>query len=100
MEFPLEKMCRALEVSRSGYYAWKKRPKSQRRINNEALLIEIRRVFVENDSNFGSPRVWDDLKKKNIPCSVNRVARLMREDGLVAIQRRKFKVTTNSPSIL
>jgi len=89
-------MCRALEVSRSGYYAWKKRPKSRRRIDNEALLIEIRREFVDNDSNYGSPRIFKELKKADIPCSENRIARLMREDGLVAIQRRKFKATTNS----
>ena len=94
--YPLKVICRVLEVSKSGYYAWKKRPKSQRRIDNEALLIEIRRVFVDNDSDFGSPRIWDDLKKANIPCSENRVARLMRAAGLVAIQRRKFKATTNS----
>ena len=94
--YPLKVICRLLEVSRSGYHAWKKRSKSQRRIDNEALLIEIRRVFVDNDSNFGSPRIWDDLKKANIPCSLNRVARLMREAGLIAIQKRKFKATTNS----
>ena len=94
--YPLKVICRVLEVSKSGYYAWKKRPKSRHRIDNEGLLIEIRRVFVENDSNFGSPRIWNDLKKSNIPCSENRIARLMREAGLVAIQRRKFKATTNS----
>jgi putative transposase len=60
------------------------------------LLIEIRRVFVENDGNYGSPRIWEALKEINIPCSQNRVARLMHEEGLVAIQRRKFKATTDS----
>ncbi len=94
--YPLKVICRVLEVSKSGYYAWKKRAKSQRRIDNDSLLIEIRRVFVDNESDYGSPRIWDDLKKRNIPCSENRVARLMREAGLVAIQRRKFKATTNS----
>ena len=85
-----------MEVSKSGYYAWKKRSKSQRRIDNEELLIEIRCVFVENDGNYGSPRIWESLKETKIPCSENRVARLMREEGLVAIQRRKCKATTNS----
>jgi len=90
-------MCRALEVSRSGYYAFKSRPKSQRRLDNEKLLIEIRRVFLENDSNYGSPRIWDHLHhKEQIPCSENRVARLMRENGIVAVQKRKFRVTTDS----
>jgi transposase InsO family protein len=90
-------MCRALEVSRSGYYAYKKRPKSQGRIKNEALLIEIRRVFVDNDSNYGSPRIWNELNNvQGIRCSENRVARVMREAAIVAVQKRKFRLTTNS----
>jgi len=90
-------MCRALEVSRSGYYAYKKRPKSQGRIKNEALLIEIKRVFVENKENYGSPRIWNELNNvKHIRCSENRVARVMREAGVVAVQKRKFRLTTNS----
>ena len=90
-------MCRALEVSRSGYYAFKKRPQSQRRVGNEKLLIEIKRVFWENDRNYGSPRIWDQLhRKEHMRCSENRVARVMRCHGIVAVQRRKFRVTTNS----
>lgn len=90
-------MCRALEVSRSGYYAYKKRPKSQRLLDNEKLLIEIRRVFVDNDSNYGSPRIWNELNNvQGIRCSENRVARVMRGAGIVAVQKRKFRLTTNS----
>jgi len=90
-------MCRAVDVSGSGYYAFKNRPKSLNRINNDNLLIEIRRVFWDNDRNYGSPRIWNELRnKERIPCSVNRVARLMRDNSIVAIHRRKFKATTNS----
>jgi putative transposase len=90
-------MCRALEVSRSGYYAFKRRPKSQNRINNETLLIEIRRVFVANQSNYGSPRIWNELHNvEHMRCSENRVARVMRINDIVAVQKRKFRVTTNS----
>jgi len=90
-------MCRALEVSRSGYYAFKKRPKSRRRLENKKLLIEIRRVFVENQSLYGSPRIWDQLNnKEQIRCSENRVAKLMRNAEIAAVQKRKFRVTTNS----
>jgi len=90
-------MCRALDVSRGGYYAHKKRPRSQRRLDNEKLLIEIRRIFVENDSNYGSPRIWNELNNvKHIRCSENRVARVMRTAGIVAVQKRKFRVTTDS----
>jgi len=90
-------MCRALGVSRSGYYAFKKRPKSLQRLENEKLLIEIRRVFVENQSNYGSPRIWNQLNNvEHIRCSENRVARVMQTAGIVAAQKRKFRVTTNS----
>ncbi len=90
-------MCRAVEVSKSGYYAFKTRHKSQNRINNDKLLIEIRRVFWDNNRNYGSPRVWDQLRnKENIICSQNRVALLMQSNSIAAIQRRKFRVTTNS----
>ncbi len=90
-------MCRAIYVSGSGYHAFKTRPKSQNRIKNDNLLIEIKRVFWDNNRNYGSPRIWDQLcNKENIFCSVNRVARLMRDNSIVAIHRRKFKATTNS----
>jgi putative transposase len=95
--FALGKMCRALEVSRSGYYAFRKRPKSLRRLENEKLLIEIRRIFVENQSTYGSPRIWNQLSNvERIRCSENRVAKVMRAGGIVAIQKRRFRVTTNS----
>ena len=90
-------MCRALDVSRSGYYAFKKRPKSQGRLENEKLLIEIRRVFLDNNSNYGSPRVWNQLNNVElIRCSENRVAKVMHRAGIIAIQKRKFRLTTNS----
>lgn len=85
-----------LEVSKSGYYAFKARPKSQNRIDNDELLIEIRRVFLEHRQNYGSPRIYDALCKNSIACSENRIARLMRLNRLAAIQKRKFKATTNS----
>jgi transposase InsO family protein len=83
-------------VSKSGYYAWKRRPKSKRTIDNEGLLVEIRRVFLENRHNYGSPRIYRAIRKKHITCFENRIARLMRLDNLVAVQKRKFKATTNS----
>jgi putative transposase len=90
-------MCRAVEVSRSGYYVFKTRPKSQNRINNEKLLIEIRRLFWDNNRNYGSPRIWDQLRnKESIICSQNRIARLMHGNDIAAIHRCKFKATTDS----
>jgi len=85
-----------LEVSKSGYYAWKNRPKSQQTIDNERLLIEIKRLFLEHDHNYGSPRIRRALGRENIFASENRIARLMHVNKLVAVQRRKFRVTTDS----
>ena len=90
-------MCRVIEVSKSGYYAFKTRPKSQSRINNDKLLIEINRVFWDNDSNYGSPRVYNQLHNiEHMSCSLNRVARLMQRNNIVAVHKRKFRATTNS----
>ena len=83
-------------MTRSGYYAWKSRPKSRCRIENERLLIEIRRCFIGNNSEYGSPRIWRELKAIDIACCENRVARLMSLEGLVAVHRKKFRATTNS----
>jgi transposase InsO family protein len=90
-------MCRVIDISRSGYYAFKTRPRSLNRINNDNLPIEIRRVFWDNNRNYGSPRIWNQLRnKENIICSQNRVARLMHGNSIAAIHRRKFKATTDS----
>ena len=85
-----------MEVSRSGYYAWKRRPKSRKRIENEKLLVEIKRLFIEHKETYGSPRIYDALNKAGIACSENRVAKVMRLGELVAVQRRKFRITTDS----
>jgi transposase InsO family protein len=65
-------------------------------VDNEKLLVEIKRVFWNNNSNYGSPRIWNQLHKEQISCSENRVARVMRINGIIAVQKRKFRVTTNS----
>jgi transposase InsO family protein len=83
-------------VSDSGYYAWKSREKSNGAIENDKLLVEIRREFKDHSETYGSPRIWNELMKLGILCSENRVARLMQKDNLVAVQRHRFRVTTDS----
>jgi len=89
-------MCRVLEVSKSGYYAWKGREKSPGHVENEELLIDIRRLFMEHKQNYGSPRIWNALRLEGVPCSLNRVERLMRGAGMAAVHKHKFRVTTDS----
>lgn len=89
-------MCQVLKVSRSGYYAWLKKPESKRKKRNKELLTEIRKIYKVSRGTYGSPRITRVLKRQGITCGKNRVARLMRDNGIVAKTKRKFKATTNS----
>jgi len=93
-EFPVSRMCKVLDVSRSGYYAWRGRPPSEREMENEKLYKKIKAVYDEGEGVYGSPRIYDRLDKQGVVCSENRVARLMRLRGLRAQQEKTFKVTT------
>ncbi len=95
-EFPISVMCEVLSVSRSGYYAWLKNPESKRKQSNSKLREKIRTIHRDSGEAYGSPRVYQALKEQGETCSENRVARLMREDGLRAKTKRRFKATTNS----
>jgi putative transposase len=83
-----------LDVSPSGYYAWRGRAPSAREMANRELMVKIKTVFQESDETYGSPRVYHALKAQGVACSENRVARLMRLRGLRARQVRRFRATT------
>jgi len=95
-EFAVERMCRALKVSKSGYYAWRVRPQSKRACENDKLDHHIKTTYRKNKGNYGSPRITRALNRQNIACSENRVARRMRINGIKAKTKKCFKVTTNS----
>lgn len=94
--FPLALMCRVLEVSRSGFYAWRRRGPSERARQEEKLRQAVRRVFRESHGRYGSPRLLRELRAQGMGTSKRRVERLMREEGLRARPRRRFVVTTDS----
>ena len=96
VEFAVVTMCRVLMVSKAGYYAWRTRPQSARAVENEQLVLAIRVVHAESDRTYGSPRMQHELAAQGHACSENRVARLMRADGLRVKSKRKFRVTTQS----
>jgi len=95
-EFPVEKMCQALQVSRGGYYAWLDRPHSKREKENKKLLERIKAIHKESHKIYGSPRITDSLHNEGYTVSRPRVARLMRKNNIRAKTHRKFKVTTDS----
>ena len=90
--FPIQLMCRCLNVSPSGYYGWRERAPSARHRANARLLKKIREIHTASDGVFGSPRVLDELRYQGEECGKHRVARLMHEDGLHGIpQRRRWR---------
>lgn len=94
--WPVRLMCRVLRISAGGYYDWRGRPASNRTQAREALVVTIRAVHGEVKARYGSPRVHAELAARGIACSVNTVAKLMRERGIAAKSGRKFRCTTDS----
>lgn len=88
----VEAWCEALEVSPSGYYAWRERDSSPRQQADARLGDEIERVFADSRHTYGSHRVWLKLRDDGIRTSRKRVERLMRERGLRSIRARKRRV--------
>jgi len=89
-------LCRCLAVTRSGFYAWQRRPESTRSLDDRRLKVLVRASFDESHQRYGSPRIHEDLIEQQEQVSRKRVIRLMQEDGLVARARKRYKVTTMS----
>jgi transposase InsO family protein len=93
-KFAITRMCGVLDVSPSGYYAWRTRPVSAREMANRQLIEKIRAAHSASYETYGSPRVLCELRAGGLTCSRNRVARLMRLYHIRAKQIRRYKVTT------
>ena len=89
-------MCDVMMVSLSGYYAWLKRPESKRNREDRKLSQEIIGLFNASKKRYGSVRIHKSLKKQGRSIGRNRVIRLMQENNLAAVAKRKFKATTDS----
>jgi putative transposase len=93
-QFPVDLMCIVLEVSRSGYYAWRQRPTSAQAMRREQLVERIQVVHQDSRQRYGSPRVHAELQAQGTCCSQNTVAKLMRLRGIRSKMRRRFIVRT------
>jgi putative transposase len=89
-------LCSALGVTASGYYAWLQRPKSSRAKRDEALKVKVRVIHEESGKRYGEPRIFEALKTAGENTSHKRVARIMKEEKLVARKVKRFVATTNS----
>ncbi len=94
--FPVSMMCEVLEVSRSGYYAWKTREPSERARETAELVQEVAEIHAASRKTYGSPRIRRELRERGRNVSRKRVARLMRQEGIQGRRRAKFKKTTDS----
>ena len=94
-EFPVYRLCRVLGVSQSGYFAWKGRPACRRQHEDMVLLAHVRSAFSLSHGTYGSPRMTRE-QDSGLAVGRRRTARLMRENGLCARQKRRSKRTTDS----
>ena len=92
--WPIRVMCRTLEVSPAGYYAWRRRPPCFQEQRREALLVLIQGIHAEVKQRYGSPRIHAALAARGETCSVNTVAKLMHDNGIRAKSARKFRCRT------
>ena len=89
--YRLQSMCNVLKVSRSGYYAWKRRRPSKRQRENIELLKKIQEIYKKRRRVYGSPRITQELNEEGIGCGKNRVARIMKNNGIRAYIRKRFR---------
>jgi putative transposase len=94
VQYSIKECCRALNVSRSGYYQWVGAEPSLRAKEEAKLLEQIVEVFEANKERYGSPRVTRELRRQGVGCGENRVARLMRENELAARRKKAFRPRT------
>jgi putative transposase len=95
-ELGVARLCRALGVSRGGFYGWCRRPRSAHDIEDERLKVLVHEAHLLGRKCYGSPRVHRALKKQGVGVSRKRVVRLMQEEGLVGRHRRRYRCTTDS----
>jgi len=93
-EHPVRSLCRVLEVARGGYYQWRGKVAGPRAQANQNLVEQIRQVFEQSRQTYGSPRVTRELRRQQITCSENRVARLMRCHKIRAKSKSPFRPRT------
>jgi putative transposase len=98
--YPLAILCRVLEVSRSGYYAWRHRRPSKRAQENARLEVAIQAAHVRTRQTYGPERLQAELRDDGFAAGVSRIKRLRKKLGLRCVQRHRFKTTTQSKHTL
>jgi putative transposase len=92
--WPVTIQCRVLRITAAGFYAWKRRPNARRHVLDDRFAEMIRRIFEHHRGNYGAPRITEELRALGHRINRKRVERLLREMGLQAKQKRKFRPRT------
>lgn len=95
-DYAISRLCKVLDVSTSGYYDWCDRPPSLRAQQDEALLVDIKRIHQQNRQAFGAVKTWKAMNAQDIACGKHKVARIRRENGIEAKRQRRYKVSRHS----
>lgn len=93
-QFDITLMAELLQVSRQGYYDWIDRPPSPASVQRQVVVQAIRQSHAQSQGRYGSPNIHEDLRQQGVRCCLNTLAKRMKEQGIVSIVKRKFRVTT------
>lgn len=89
-------MCDLMECSTSAYYSWRNGKSGKREGHARKLTTLVRTTYHESDRTYGSPRIYKEIKALQVPCSRSHIARIMQQQHIWGIHKRKFRVTTDS----
>lgn len=95
-QFDIARMCRQLEVSRTGYYQWRKRPTSPRVQADSLLDVQVAAIHAQRRRRYGRPRILLELREQGLQVGHERVRKSLRRQGLRPVYRRPYRITTDS----
>ncbi|WP_072366647.1 IS3 family transposase [Chitinophaga sancti] len=95
-QYSVRTLCRVLDCSISAYYSWKKGHSGKRECHKRKLTALIRTTYFGSKKTYGSPRIYQALKAESVRCSRSYIIKIMQQQGLAGIQKRKYAVTTQS----
>ena len=98
--YSVARLCRVLGVSRSGFVQWTHRPTSKRQAANEVLAAQIKLIHAQHKQRYGRPRIWQELASAGYRVGHERLRRVMLEQGIRSVHRRKYRPTTDSAHAL
>lgn len=89
-------MCNVIKASRGGFYRWMQLQRGYVKPRERYLLFKIKEIYAQNKGNYGSRRIYRELKSQGIPCYANQIAQIMKKNGIKAKTKKNFRVTTDS----